>query len=213
MTTLHLADRDTVADLSTYISRARALDGDGAVRLQGAGMTLAAWVGVLRGRGVMGEGTVLGLRTLGLAGPAEVDEVVPLAAVGDRLARMTDEGSSEMEMPPMTVRASWAAVSPPRSGWHPVAQIDMAVLSRTADEGIAEIAAGAPTGSGAAAVDDLRHRVWGRPLPLESTADVLPCGVAFGAYALGFLRGEHAQVLAAGRWFRVTTTAGHLLVR
>ena len=47
----------------TYAGRAKALDADGAIRLQAAGVVLAAWVGVLQGSGILAEGTVLGLRT------------------------------------------------------------------------------------------------------------------------------------------------------
>lgn len=212
MTTLQLVDRESVADLTTYVTRARALESDGAIRLQARGTTLAAWVGVLRGRGVTGDGTVVGLRVLGLADSVDVDEVVPLPAVSDRLARIKDEGT-ELEVPPMTVRATWASVSPPRARWQQVAEIDVKMLSTVASEGISEIASGVPEGAGAAAVETLRQRVWGRAMPVTGAADGLPAGVAFGAYALGFLTGDVAQVYASARWFRVTTPGGHVLVR
>jgi hypothetical protein len=210
---MQLADGDTVADLTTYLARARTLEDDGAVRLQAHGRSLAVWVGVLKGRGVTGQGTVLGLRVVGLSEAAEVDDVVPLSAVTDRLARMRDAGSVALQMPPMTRRTSWAAISPPRSGWAPLGEVPVTGLNETAQDGIAEIAQGAPEGSGAAAVESLRQRVWARSLPAAGGADGLPAGVAFGAYALGFLVGEFAQVFGAGRWFRVTTPAGHVLVR
>ncbi|MDF8265379.1 hypothetical protein [Luteipulveratus flavus] len=212
MSGLRLADTDSLADLATYVSRARALDADGAVRLQAAGTTLAAWVGVLRGRGLLGQGTVVGLRVLRLGEPAEVDTVVPLAAVGDRLARATAD-QPVLDLPPMTVRAAWAAVTPPRSGWQQVGEIALDQLRSVATEGVSEVAQGAPEGSGAAAVEDLRHRVWTRPIAHDGGADGLPSGVAFGAYALGFLRGDVGQVHSAARWFRLTTPGGHVLVR
>ena len=62
MSALRLADTDTRADLATYVARARSLDADGGVRLQATGTALAVWVGVLRGRGLMNDGTVVGLR-------------------------------------------------------------------------------------------------------------------------------------------------------
>lgn len=210
---LQLADTDTVADLTTYLARARTLEDDGAVRLQAHGRSLAVWVGVLKGRGLTGQGTVLGLRVVGLSAPTEVDEVVPLSAVTDRLARMRDATSLTLPVPPMTRRTSWAAISPPRSGWSPLGEVSLERLAQTAQDGIAEIAQGAPEGSGAAAVESLRQQVWGRALPAEGGADGLPAGVGFGAYALGFLVGETAQVFGSGRWFRVTTPGGHVLVR
>lgn len=210
---LRLADADTVADLTTYLARARTLEDDGAVRLQAHGRSLAVWVGVLKGRGLSNQGTVLGLRVVGLAEPADLDEVVPLSAVTDRLARMRDADALDLPVPPMTRHTSWAAISPPRSGWSPVGDLPIERLREVAQDGIAEIAQGAPEGSGAAAVESLRQQVWGRALLADGGADGLPAGVGFGAYALGFLVGETAQVFGAGRWFRVTTPAGHALVR
>jgi len=46
---LRFADSDALEDLRTYVTRARSLDADGAIRLQSHGTTLAAYVGVLRG--------------------------------------------------------------------------------------------------------------------------------------------------------------------
>lgn len=209
MTTLRLADEHTARDLTTYLSRASRLEDDGAVRLQATGRALAVWIGVLKGRGVAGDGTVLGLRVLALAEAADVDEVVPMRAVADRLAR----GGDELPVPPQSVRTSWAAVSPPRAGWNPIGTIDVATLRRAAAEGITEVTEGAPDGSGAAAVESLRQRVWSRSMAAAGAADGLPAGVAFGAHSLGFLVGDHAQVLSSGRWFRVSTAAGHVLVR
>ena len=49
-----------------------------------------------------------------------------------------------LPVPPMTVSAAWAAVSPPRSGWQLVGSIGSEALQRTASEGIAEVADGTP---------------------------------------------------------------------
>ena len=61
-----LEDAQGYADLRTFVARARQLDEDGAVRLQADGAVLAAYVGVLPGRGLMGDGAVVGLRTMRL---------------------------------------------------------------------------------------------------------------------------------------------------
>ena len=113
----------------------------------------------------------------------------------------------------MTVRAGWAAMSPPRAGWSPVGEVEVATLKKVAAEGISEVAQGAPEGSGAAAVDALRQRVWGRAVPLAGGADGLPAGVAFAGHVLGFLAGDTAQVFTAARWYRLSTPLGHVLVR
>ena len=56
----------------------------------------------------------------------------------------------------------------------------------------------------------LRQRVWGRP---TATTPPVPSGSAFAAYALGFLTGGPVRVFAHGRWTRLSTDAGHVLVR
>lgn len=207
---LQLADDETRSDLVTYVARARQLEADGAMRLQAVGSVLAAWVGVLRGHGLTGEGTTLGMRALPLAGPVQLDVVVPMASLADRFAR--SEGT-ELPVPPTEVRAGWAAVSPPQSGWQPVGQVSVPSMKDVAAQGISEIAAGVPEGSGAHAVDALRRAVWGRPMVVAGDVEGLPAGVAFASYSLGFAVGEVAQVYAAGRWHRVSTPAGHVLVR
>ena len=236
---LVLADAESLQDLGRYAARARALDADGAVRLQAVGPVLASWVCVLPGSGLMGTGTTLGLRTSALDVPAELDVVVPLAAVSDRVARPGER--AVLPVPPMTVSVAWAAVSPPRSGWQVVGSVGSETWQRTASEGIAEVADGTPEGAGSAAVAALRERVWGRVVPIAETnveADAgvaggpasangdsvdrdggpgtptYPAALAFAAYALGFLTlGGESTLATNGRWTRLTTPAGHALTR
>ena len=203
---LRFADSEALEDLRTYVTRARALDADGAIRLQARDMTLAAYVGVLPGHGLMATGGVIGLRVIALAEPADLDATVSLASMSERLARGR---ISSLSIPPTTVRAGWAAIAPPRSGWEPVATLSVADLKTVARQGIAEIAQNAPEGSGAHVVAAIRQRVWSRD---SQTTPPIPSGAAFAAYALGFLTQENAQVLAHGRWTRLSTAAGHVLV-
>lgn len=203
---LRFADSHDIEDLWTYVTRARSLDADGAIRLRSHGMTLAAYVGVLPGRGLMTMGAIIGLRVMALAEPADVDVTVSLASASERLAR---GGTSTFSIPPTTVQVGWAAMAPPRSGWEPVGELSVADLRTAAIHGIAEIAHGVPEGSGAAVVADLRHRVWARDSP---TTPAIPSGAAFAAYALGFLTEESARVFAHGRWTRLSTATGHVLV-
>ena len=136
-----------------------------------------------------------------------VDVTVSLASVSDRLAR---GATSTLSIPPTMVSVGWAAKVPPRSGWERVGELSVADLRTAAMQGIAEIAQGAPEGSGAVAVAALRQRVWARD---SQTTPPIPSGAAFAAYALGFLTEESAQVFAHGRWTRVSTVTGHVLVR
>jgi hypothetical protein len=210
---LRFADAESLADLGTFVARARSLDADGAMRLQAHGLALAAYVGVLPGRGLMADGAVIGLRVMPLAEPAELDTTVTLAGITDRLARTAGSGgdSSALNVPPTTVSAGWAAVAPPRSGWERVGELSTETLKVVATQGIAEIAEGAPAEAGGHAVTALRERVWGRA---THTVPLIPAGAAFAAYALGFAAvGGTASVFAHGRWTRVSTERGHVLLR
>jgi len=205
-------DRESLTDLGSYAARAKVLDDEGAMRLQASGTTVAAYVGILAGRGLMGEGAVLGLRVMALAEPVDLDVTLPLAAVTDRTARPSPHsGPVEFVLPPVTVNPVWAALAPPRSGWEPVAEVAADVVNSVAREGISEVALGAPEGSGAAAVATLRQRVW---TTMSRTDPALPAGLALAAYGLGFVvEGEPLRLYAHGRWTRLSSSVGHALMR
>jgi len=207
---LRFADSEALEDLRTYVTRARALDAGGAIRLQAHGTVLAAYVGALPGHGLMATGAVIGLRVIALAEALQVDEdvdvTVSLVSLSERLARGR---TSSLSIPPTTVRVGWAAISPPRSGWEPVGTLSVADLKTVAAQGIAEIAKNAPEGSSAHVVAALRQQVWARD---ARTTPPIPSGAAFAAYALGFLTQDRARVLAHGRWTRLSTATGHVLV-
>lgn len=209
MTTLRFPDAQGLADLAAYVRRAKVADDDGAIRLQAAGTTLAGYVSVLPGAGLMGEGAVLGLRVMSLAEPAELDTTVPLAGVLDRVAR--DQAATELSVPPTTVRVPWAALSPPRSGWERVGVVSADELNAVARQGISEVAEGAPAEAGGHAVTALRRQVWARA---TATTPPVPAGGAFAAYVLGFSApGAEVTVWTHGRWTRLSTPVGHVLVR
>jgi hypothetical protein len=170
-------------------------------------MALATYVDVLPGRGPVMTGAILGLRVMALAEPADVDVTVSLASVSERLAQGR---SSTFSIPPTTVRVGWAAMAPPRSGWEVVGDLTVQDLRAVATQGISEITRGAPQGSGAQVVAALRQLVWARD---SQTTPPIPSGAAFAAYALGFLTQQSARVFAHGRWTRLSTATGHVLVR
>lgn len=211
MTALLLADEATRTDLSTYVGRSLAARDDGAMRLQAVGTTLAAWVGVLDGRGLMGEGATIGLRTLHLQEASDVDATVPLVGLRDRLART--RSGLRLDVPPTHVAPSWAALTPPRGGWVPVGRVSLEALREVAAQGIEEVTQGAPEGSGALAVQTLRWKVWSRVMPGAVGVPGVRCGAAFALQVLGFMTGDHAQVHVASSWHRLTTSAGFVLVR
>jgi len=215
---LRLVDTAALADLGRYATRARALDADGAMRLQATGAVLAAWVGVLPGSGILAEGTVLGLRTFALAEPVELDAVVPLGAVTDRTAH--HDGGTDLPVPPTRALAAWAAVTPPRGPWEPAGSVPGDLLARVARDGLVEVT-DAVRQRGAAA-GFVRDRVWARDVQDDpgpgadapSGGAGVRAGGAFAAYALGFLApGEPVRVFRSNRWTRLTAPGGHVLMR
>jgi hypothetical protein len=211
---LEFSDVESLQDLGTFVRRARSLMDQGSVRLQAGAGVLAAWVCVLPGRGLVGSGVVLGLRTMPLVrvhGAESLDVTVPLAAVSDRMARRGSTGDlgTLLAVPPMVATETWTALTPPRSGWERVGTVPADGLLSVAREGIAEIAEGTPEGTGSLLVSALRERVWGRPVSGGLTA-----GVGLAAYGLGFARpGEQVSVFRSGPWTRASTAAGHVLTR
>ncbi len=208
-TSLQFSDPRDLADLRTFATRAKAVD-DGAVRLQASGSVLAAYVCVLRPR-LLGESTptILGLRTVALAVPAEVDVTVPLSAVLDRLAR-AGEHDVELPLPTTTVSESWAGIGAPRAGWELLGAVADRALREAAEAGINTVAASIPDRPGALMVNNARASVWGRELP---EAGGLPAGAAFAALTLGFLADGEQGLFRSGRWFRLSGPRGHVLVR
>lgn len=210
---LTFPDPQGLDDLRTFVARAKAADEDGAIRLQATGRTLAAYVGVLPGSGLLAEGVVIGLRAMPLAEPVDLDVTVALGALTDRLAR---EPGRTLSVPPVTVRVAWAAMAPPRGGWERVGAVTADEMYAVARQGIEEVASGAPPDAGGPAVAALRRHVWGR---LTTTTPPVPAGGAFAAYVLGFVRGDggapgaEVTVWAHGRWTRLSTPVGHVLIR
>ncbi|AXG12979.1 hypothetical protein [Intrasporangium calvum] len=209
---IDFGDAHGVTDLATFVGRARVAVPDGAVRLQvPAPGLLVATVAILEGTGLMGEGTVLGLRVVSIReAAAGVDATVSFRSVSDRLARHREEETT-FSVPATTVTPSWAGLTPPRQGWERVGLLDGAAVRRIAEQGIAEVAEQPHQGGGGAAVAALRRRVWGA---MSDTVPPIAAGLAFGAHVLGFLRpGETAAVATCGRWTRLSTVRGHVLMR
>lgn len=210
MSVIEFPDTRSRDDFNTFVLRARKVRPLGDIRLQMAGSLLVMTVAVLEGSGLMGQGTVLGMRVVPATSTEPLDVTVSFAAVRDRLAR-TDVPPNSFSVPPTTVNAPWAALSPPRSGWETVGSLDPAEVDRIAARGIETVAAGTPPGAGTHAVKALRQRVWGE---LSETTPPVPAGLAFAAHALGFTRPD--EVVTVSRygewdWIRLSTSLGHVL--
>jgi hypothetical protein len=206
---IDFGDPRGLADLGTYLGRASRANPEGAVRLQVLGHLLVTTVAVIEGTGLMGEGTVLGMRVVTIAPSDDIDATVSFASVNDRLAR--EGNGAVLSVPPTTVRAPWSGLTPPRDGWEPVGQLDDDVIDSIARQGISQVAEGTPENAGGHAVDSLRRRTWGA---MSDTVPPIAAGLAFGAHVLGFTSaGESASIAAHGRWTRLSTSRGHVLVR
>ncbi|WP_246836219.1 hypothetical protein [Nesterenkonia sp. NBAIMH1] len=209
--TLKFAEAAALQDLSTYVARAKRIEQQG-IRLQAAGSVVAAWVPVMTPSSLMGRlPAVLGLRTMALGESSSADVTVELGSITERLARLTSS-DLELALPPSQVNAPWAAVTPPRSGWEPQGTVTDALLRETAERGITQIADAVPSSAGAAAVEQVRERVWGEPV---TQTPPIPAGAAFGALSLGFLGSDDAvtSVHTLGRWTRLTSKGGYILAR
>ena len=206
---IDFGDPRGLADLGTYLGRASRANPEGAVRLQVLGHLLVTTVAVIEGTGLMGEDTVLGMRVVTVAPSDDIDATVSFASVNDRLAR--EGNGAVLSVPPTTVRAPWSGLTPPRDGWEPVGQLDGDVIDSIARQGISQVAEGTPENAGGHAVDSLRRRTWGA---MSDTVPPIAAGLAFGAHVLGFTSaGESASIAAHGRWTRLSTSRGHVLVR
>ena len=78
---IDFGDPRGLTDFGTYLGRARRANPDGAVRLLVVGDLLVTTVAVIEGSGLMGEGTVLGMRVSRVADatPQGVDRMATRA--------------------------------------------------------------------------------------------------------------------------------------
>jgi hypothetical protein len=211
-----LPDSLSLRDLQVYLSRASRVE-DGSVRLIQASGILAVYTAILYPRGLLDSSpTVLGLRTFALTQPVELDAVVPVRSLLDRIARLAaaveePEAPVSVTVPLEVTTVTWAGISPPKGGWSLLGETDAALLVGAAQAGIEEVAAVIPTGTGGQIVQRVRSEVWGRPIP---GLEIVPAGAAFAAVSLGFLpEGEPVRLFETGLWTRLSTSRGHILLR
>jgi hypothetical protein len=203
---LTFPDPQAAADLLTFASRASRL-GDEAVRLQAADGMLLVTSAPLAPRGLLdATPTVLGLRVMHVDPEVECDLVV----TASELTAALDDASA-VSLPATAVTATWAGITPPRSGWEERGSLPAATVAARAQYGIAAVADQVPTDAGEDAVRAVRAEVWGAS---DDALDGLPLGVSFAAFALGFIAGEEdAVVRTVGPWTRVSFARGHVLAR
>lgn len=214
-------DGSTFLDFTHFVRRSRTVR-DAGLHLYANGDVLAAYVSVLAPQGLADSTPlVLGARMSRLAAPLVLDTSVNLTAVIERLERaeLSERGIS---VPRHDVSISWAGNMPPRQGWQAEGSVPSGALVRVAQEGIEQLTQALPAQPGAHVVASARAHIWGAPPKdgwsmaetREPSAQRLPAGAAFAAYALGFLRYDGpVQLFRAGRWLRLSSPAGHVLVK
>jgi hypothetical protein len=211
--TFQLLDEQTALDLKSYLTRAKKMDQKGTVRLRAFGTLLTAYVAPLYNANILDEGpTVLGLRTMELKSEAEINILVPIQSVLDRIAFELEKPETEERFVfdmASTERVPWAGVSPPRTGWVEAGFLPEELLTGTAKKGITEVAETIPESVGGPIAARIRAEVWGRAMDVQSK---VPAGAAFAAAGLGFLvKDQEVPVFHSQGWVRLSTEFGHVL--
>lgn len=214
--TFSLVDSFALSDLQTFLGRAGRIE-DGSVRLVADSGVLAVYIAVFYPVGLHDETpTVLGLRTFALTEGGPIDAVVPVRSLLERLAKLqadvVDPAAPVVVGLPIEVNTVvWAAISPPRGGWHALDPIPADLLETVSGAGIEEIREAVPAGTGEQLVHRARAEVWSRPI---DGFEHIPAGAAFASFTLGFLAPpERVRVFETGPWTRLSLQRGHVLVR
>ena len=209
---LSFGSTQEISDLTAFLSAAKRLDESGLVKLRAFGDVLAAYVSPIYSGSLLADGpTILGLRTMRLAAPAEVDNSYEIAALLDRLASDATIQSLTLELPAVTARAAWTGITPPRQDWEQVGELSQAEISQWAKDGIKEITETLPSSVGSAIAAKVRLGIWGRMVSMEYH---LPAGAAFAMAGLGFMtKGETLKVFRAKGWVRLSSTYGHVICK
>lgn len=207
---INFASLQDISDLSSYLTRAKRLDEEGAVKLRAFGDVLAIYVSPIFSGSLMSDGpTVLGLRTIKLAQPIELDAAYQLAQILERLAEPRVEGSLVLELPSGPVRPAWSGVTPPRQDWEELGTLEQSQISQWAKDGIAEVANTLPSSVASALAAKVRLGIWGKTVSLEYH---LPGAAAFAMAGLGFMqKDELIKVYGTKGWVRLSSQFGHVL--
>lgn len=199
-------DSRVAVDAATFIARAARMS-DGAVRLRAQeGHIVMAAAGLAPDDLRDDTPTVLAMRVA----PIDPELVCDLVVLANGVGVSADDPSA-LTLPDEAVTASWAGISPPRTGWEPAGSVRAADIASLGHRGIADVAASLPSDPGEDLVRRVRSEVWGRA---ESSIEGLPAGVAFAALTAGFIGGEEdVSVFRTGPWTRLRFARGYVLSR
>lgn len=205
------SDRD-VSDLIAYLTAARKLDDNGLVKLRVFGDILAVYVAPIFSGSLLADGpTILGLRTIRLAAAAELDSSFEISAILERLAAIDSVSAPGLRLPPVTQRAAWTGITPPRQDWEQIGELNQSQITDWAKDGIREITETLPASVGSSIAAKVRLGIWGRMVSMEF---YLPAGAAFAMAGLGFMtKGEQIAVYRAKGWVRLSSKHGHVICK
>lgn len=86
---LKFIDHSDIADLQSFLTRARKLDEHGLVKFQTFSNLLAVYVSPIYSGSLLADGpTVLGLRTVKLASEFEIDAAFEISSILERLSKV-----------------------------------------------------------------------------------------------------------------------------
>jgi hypothetical protein len=207
---LKFRDFQDLHDLSGFLTRAKRLDESGLVKLKATGNILGVYVSPIFTGNLLDSGpTVIGLRTLELAQPSEVDSSFEISSILERIAGAGED--LELRLPPVSARAAWTGVTPPRTDWQPEESVSQEQLTQWAKNGIAEVGSSLPDSIGSAIAQKVRSQIWGK---LVGGSFQFPAGCAFAMMGLGFMSpGESVSVFSTKGWVRLSSKHGHVLAR
>ena len=207
---LKFRDIQDLHDLSGFLTRAKRLDESGLVKLKSFGNVLGVYVSPIFSGNLLDSGpTVIGLRTVELAEVSDVDSAFEIASIMERIANAGED--LELRLPPVTARAAWTGVTPPRSEWEQVESVAQEQITQWAKNGIAEVGSSLPDSIGISIAQKVRSQIWGKQVGVNQ---LFPAGCAFAMVGLGFLLpGESVQVFRSKGWVRLSSKFGHVLAR
>lgn len=205
----------SVRDVLNFVRRARATESAVAVHLSLQPGLLAVYTSLVHPTSLMDSTpTILAMRAL-RAKNEQTDSVTVSAGDLERnLLQALEHGARDFEIPSVQTQVSWAGQLPPQRGWQIQESVQAHLLEHAAQSGIEQVAHALPDNPGAAVVNTVRSQIWSQPLSEEHTN--IPTGAGFTALMLGFLKaGDDAQlpVYVNGRWTRVVTTGGFVLIK
>lgn len=200
---LAFADPGEAAGLASFLGRLLRWEKAAAIRLRSGGGVLAVFARPARFE-------VLAVRTARLLEAVELDVTV---SAGELLEGVREDTESVV-VPAEVTGPSWAGLLPPRGGWRRTVELPSAGVRDTAAALVAEFRTRTelldPDRRTREALDGLAEELWGRPL----AGTALPLRAVHAAQVLGFLRGtDPAVLLEAGRWLRLRTAYGSVVVR